>query len=174
MLADEKLIWIGANNSGNDRWHWYRTGLALDAAHNMQKLYNIDPDRIYIAGYSGGGRVASSLALLYPEVFKGGAFFYGSNYFRKVEVPKQPGAFWRAAFPAPPKQNLEDLRKDHRFVLVTGEHDFNRDETAAYAKEYKRDRFKNVTYIEIPGADHGYGVHGQWLKQVVGALNPAE
>lgn len=174
VLADENLIWIGANNSGNDRWHWYRAGLALDAAHNMQKFYNIDPERIYIAGYSGGGRVASSIALLYPEVYRGGAFFYGSNYFRKVEVPKQPGAFWRAAFPPPPKQNLERLRKDHRFVLVTGEHDFNRDETEANSREYKRDRFKHVTYIEIPGADHGYGVHGEWLQRVIEALSPAE
>jgi len=174
VLADENLIWIGANNSGNDRWHWYRAGLALDAAHNMQKLYNIDPDRIYIAGYSGGGRVASSLAMLYPEVYRGGAFFYGSNYFRKVEVPDQPGAFWRAGFPAPSKENLAILRETHRFVLITGEHDFNRDETKAYSREYKRDRFKNVTYIEIPGADHGYGVHGEWLQRVVEALSPTE
>ena len=174
VLADEKLIWIGANNSGNDRWHWYRAGLALDAAHNMQKLYNIDPDRIFIAGYSGGGRVASSIAMLYPEVYSGGAFFYGSNYFREVEVPDQPGAFWRPAFPAPSKKSLDNLRKNHRFVLITGEHDFNRDETEANSREYKRDRFRNVTYIEIPGADHGYGVRGEWLKRVAEALNPAE
>jgi len=171
VLSEENLIWIGANNSGNDRWHWYRTGLALDAAYNMQKLYNIDPERIYIAGYSGGGRVASSLAFLYPEVFQGGAYFFGCNYFRKVNVPEKPGAYWRAGFPPPPDGDLPQLKKDHRFVLITGEHDFNRDETAAYFDEYKRDRFKNVTYIEIPEADHGFGVEGEWLKQVVKALD---
>jgi dienelactone hydrolase len=171
VLADENLIWIGANNSGNDRWHWYRTGLALDAAHNMQKLYHLDPERIYIAGYSGGGRVASSLAFLYPEVFQGGAYFFGCNYFRQVDVPDNPGAYWRAGFPAPRTGNLSRLRKEHRFVLVTGEHDFNRDETAAYFDEYKRDRFKNVTYLEIPGADHGFGVEGEWLARVVAALD---
>ena len=137
----------------------------------MQRLYNIDPDRVYIAGYSGGGRVASSLALLYPEVFRGGAFFFGSNYFRKVEVPGQPGAFWRAGFPAPAKGSMAKLRKEHHFVLIAGEHDFNREETEAYSTEYRRDRFKNVTYLEIPGADHDYGVHGEWLKRVLEALD---
>ena len=171
VLAEENLIWIGANNSGNDRWHWYRTGLALDAAHNMRQLYNIDPERIYIGGYSGGGRVASSLALLYPEVFHGGAYFFGCNYFRQVEVPDKPGAYWRAGFPPPPKSNLASLKKQHRFVLITGEHDFNRDETAAYFDEYKRDRFENVTYLEIPEADHGFGVEGEWLSRVVKALD---
>jgi tetratricopeptide (TPR) repeat protein len=171
VLSEENLIWIGANNSGNDRWHWYRTGLALDAAHNMQRLYNIDPERIYIAGYSGGGRVASSLSFLYPEVFRGGAYFFGCNYFRKVNVPEKTGAYWRAGFPSPADGDLARLKKEHRFVLVTGEHDFNRDETAAYFDEYKRDRFRNVTYIEIPEADHGFGVEGEWLQQVVKALD---
>lgn len=171
LLTQEKLIWIGANDSGNERWHWYRAGLALDAAHNMRKLYNIDPERIYIAGYSGGGRVASSLGLLYPEAFRGGAYFFGCNYFRNVAVPGKPGAYWRAGFPSPPASTLEGLRKRHSFVLVTGQHDFNRDETEAYFAEYRRDRFQNVTYLEIPGADHGFGVQGDWLRRVVEALD---
>ena len=175
VLGDENMIWVGANNSGNDRWHWYRTALALDAAHNMQKLYNIDPDRIYIAGYSGGGRVASSMGLFYPEVFRGGAYFFGSNYFREAPVPDKPGALWRAGFPAPPKDNLPALKKDHRFVLITGEHDFNRDQTKANFEMFSKDKFQNVSYIEIPGADHGFGVQGEWLARVIKALDrPAE
>jgi tetratricopeptide (TPR) repeat protein len=170
-LADHNMIWIGANNSGNDRWHWYRTGLALDAAHNMKKLYNIDPERVYVAGYSGGGRVASALAILYPEVFHGGAFFFGSNYFRKVPVPNQEGKFWRAGFPPPPDQDLDDLKSRHRFVLVTGEHDFNRDETRANYEMFTREGFEHVAYFEIPGADHGFGLEGEWLARVIEALD---
>jgi len=170
-LEAGNLIWIGANNSGNDRWHWYRTGLALDAASNMQELYSIDPERIYIAGYSGGGRVASALALLYPDVFRGGAYFFGSNYFRNVPVPDKPGAVWRAGFPPPAKDELESLKTEHSFVLLTGEHDFNRAETKANAGMYVQDQFQNVTYIEIPGADHGFGVEGEWLERVIEALD---
>ncbi len=171
VLSQQNLIWIGANNTGNDRFHWYRTGLALDAVHNMQRLYDIDPERTYIAGYSGGGRVASSMALLYPEVFRGGAFFFGSNYFRNVPVPDKPGVFWRAGFPAPTTEDLSLLRQEHRFVLITGEHDFNRDETRANSEMFTKDRFEHMTYIEIPGVDHGYGVEGAWLARVVEALD---
>ncbi len=170
-LDEHNVIWIGANNSGNDRWRWYRTGLALDAAHNMQRLYNIDPDRIYIAGYSGGGRVASSMAILFPEVFRGGAYFFGSNYYRKVPVPDKKGAFWRAGYPPPADNDLDDLKAQHSFVLVTGEHDFNRDETRANYEMFTREKYENVTYIEIPGADHGFGVTGEWLARVIQALD---
>ena len=171
VLAEENLIWIGANNSGNDRWHWYRTGLALDAAHNMQKLYNIDPERIYIAGYSEG--------VAWP------ALSHSSTRRSSVGEPTSSAATTSAkvmcrtnlvptgapGFLVHPKVILPALKKQHRFVLITGEHDFNRDETAAYFDEYKRDRFENVTYLEIPGADHGFGVEGEWLAQVVEALD---
>lgn len=171
VLQQEKLIWIGANNSGNDRYNWYRTGLALDAAHNMQQLYNIDPDRIYVAGYSGGGRVASSLALLYPEVFQGGAYFFGCGYFRKVPVPKRSDAYWEPSFPLPPRSELERTKKRNRYVLVTGENDFNRIEIKANNRAMRRDGFDHVTYLEIPEAEHGYGVRGEWLKRVIEALD---
>lgn len=173
-LAENNLIWIGANNSGNDRWHWYRTGLALDAAFNMAKLYNIDPARVFIAGYSGGGRVASALAYLYSEVFTGGAFFYGSNYFRQVPVPTKPGAYWRAGFPAPPDGDLERMKSEHSYVFVTGEHDFNREETKANSGILLTDGFEHVTYIEIQGADHGYGVQGESLARTLEALEKRE
>ena len=170
-LAEERLIWIGANNSGNDRYHWYRTGLALDAVHNMQQLYNIHPDRVYVAGYSGGGRVASSLALLYPEVFQGGGYFFGCSYFRDVPVPKRTDAYWQASFPPPPKPALKEIKSRNRYVFLTGENDFNRDETKANYRALRRDGFDHATYLEIPEAAHGFGVRGEWLKKVVEALD---
>src|SRR5215217_2526442 len=33
VLDKHKLIWVGANRSGNDRAGWIRLGMALDAAH---------------------------------------------------------------------------------------------------------------------------------------------
>src|SRR5688572_10872673 len=54
-LAARKLIAVGADNSGNDRGTIWRLALALDAVHNLRKLYTIDPRRIYVTGFSGGG-----------------------------------------------------------------------------------------------------------------------
>jgi hypothetical protein len=70
-LDAERLLWVGANGAGNPRFTWNRVGLALDAAHAMAALYDLDPERIYAAGYSGGGRIASALGMLFPEVFRG-------------------------------------------------------------------------------------------------------
>ena len=50
-LDKYRLIWIGANKSGNDRQPWYRHRLAIDAAHNMQKYYTIDKKRGYVGGH---------------------------------------------------------------------------------------------------------------------------
>src|SRR3954466_15344171 len=59
VLEKHKLIWIGPNKAGNDRLPLCRFGLCIDAVHNMKKLYDIDPNRVYISGVSGGGRISS-------------------------------------------------------------------------------------------------------------------
>lgn len=64
ILADHRLIWVGAHRAGNERARVYRWGLALDAADQMARLYEIDPSRVYAVGRSGGGRAASALASL--------------------------------------------------------------------------------------------------------------
>src|SRR5205823_3396061 len=71
LLESHRLIYIGANNSGNEKSVPKRIGMALDAVSNMKKLYTIDPDRVYASGISGGGRVCSHLAPAYPEAFNG-------------------------------------------------------------------------------------------------------
>src|SRR2546423_5191062 len=39
VLDKHKLIWVGANKSGNDRAGWIRLGLALDAARYVPTTY---------------------------------------------------------------------------------------------------------------------------------------
>ena len=57
LMHKYKLIWIGPNKIGNSHNHkTRRMPLVLDAAHNIQKFYNIDDQRVYIMGFSGGAR----------------------------------------------------------------------------------------------------------------------
>jgi hypothetical protein len=70
VFGRHKLIWISANNSGNQRYVPIRMGLALDAVYNMRKRYNIDDNRVYISGASGGAGVASVLLRGFPSVFE--------------------------------------------------------------------------------------------------------
>ena len=171
-LRDNKLIWVGADLSGNSRFPWNRVSLALDAAHNAQRLYEIDPERVYVGGYSGGGRIASALTILYPEVFRGGLFIYGVDFYRRIPVPDRPGSDWLPWFPPPPRATLPGLREDTRLVLLTGERDFNRLQTEVVAQRYRDEGFEHVTYLEIPGAGHYDWPSGRWLTKALAALEP--
>ncbi|HSL85006.1 MAG TPA: hypothetical protein VLF66_19685, partial [Thermoanaerobaculia bacterium] len=172
VLAGERLLWIGANHAGNPRFTWNRVGLALDAAHAMTELYDLDPERIYAAGYSGGGRIASALGMLFPEVFRGALSLFGASVYRPVPVPDRPGSHWPPPFPEPPAQTLRDLRREGRFVLVTGERDFNRAQTRATARVMEEEGFRGVTYQEIPGATHYDFPAAEDLRRALEALDP--
>ena len=129
--GDESLLQYSL--SGNTRLPWNRVGLALDAAYNAARYYEIDPERVYVGGYSGGGRIATALTLFYPEVFRGGLFVYGVDFYRRISVPDRPGSDWLPWFPVPPKATLSQLRDDSRLVLLTGDRDFNRLQTETVA-----------------------------------------
>jgi tetratricopeptide (TPR) repeat protein len=168
ILTERKLIWVGANGAGNARNTWERASLALDAAFNMARLYTIDPARVYVAGYSGGGRLSSSLALVYPDLFAGGMFFFGCNWFETMPVPDKPGSYWPQKFPRPP--DLARVERDSRMVFVTGERDFNRQQTRATWRRAEELGFERIAYLEIPGATHYFGIPGEWLERSLDAL----
>jgi tetratricopeptide (TPR) repeat protein len=170
VLDRHRLIWIGADNSGNGRPRWDRFALALDAVYNMLQLYTIDEQRIYAAGYSGGGRITSGLAMLYSDVFDGGLSIYGCDYFERVPVPDKPGAHWPSRFPPPPRDRLRQLRRDSRFVLLTGEWDFNRPQTQQIYDQMVADGFDRVTYLQIPEASHYDPPGAEWWEKAIVAL----
>ena len=155
LLEKHKLVWIGPNKAGNPRAMWCRAGLALDAAHAMKQRYNLDPDRSYIAGGSGGGRMSSMLGVAYPDVFTGGMYIIGCNYFRDMPHPDKPNTSWRRSFSPPPAKLLADAKRKSRHVLLTGEKDANQLQTKVnYEKGFKKDGFALVTYLEVPGMGH--------------------
>ena len=164
VLEKRYLIWIGANNSGNQNNTYRRIALALDAVVNMTQRFTIDKDRVYGAGFSGGGRVASILVPTYPQVFRGGLYLCGANYFR--DIPTGDGKFWFGKFPTPPKI----ARQRSRFVLLTGDHDFNLKNTKAVYEAYQQDRFQHATYLQVPGHDHEIP-DGEWFEKGIAALD---
>ena len=75
ILKEHHLIYVAAGNSGNDQSvPMRRVPLALTGFVNIASRYKTDPNRIYIAGFSGGGVVASVMAAAYADVFTGGMF----------------------------------------------------------------------------------------------------
>ncbi len=174
ILNQHKLIWIGADNSGNDKdIYTRRISLALDAAYNMQKRYKIDPNRVYIAGLSGGGRVSSMMAFHYPDVFAGGIFMIGVNYWQRMEVPSKPGYFYPASFAKPDIHYLSHAGKYGRYVFLTGDTDMNREQTYCYYEMGYKKYLNHALYIQVPGMGHE-SPPADWFEKAVEFLdNPS-
>jgi pimeloyl-ACP methyl ester carboxylesterase len=57
--------------AGNNTPMPRRIRLVLDVLDDLRRKHRIDADRTYIAGFSGGGRVACGIAFSLPELFGG-------------------------------------------------------------------------------------------------------
>ncbi len=172
-MAQRKIIAIGADNSGNGRAPWIRFGLALDAAYNVAKQYKIDSRRVYVSGGSGGGRCSSMLGVAYPDVFQGGFYMIGCNYFRGMIPPGHPNERWGPDYFKPGSKLLALATKRSRHVLLTGDGDMNREQTKLYYGGMLEDGFKHVTYIEIPGFGHQMP-NRKWFEKGLDLLEPTE
>jgi len=151
-LGRHRLLFVGAGNSGNNRAPMDRARLALDATSNMCRQFKIDRQRIYIAGFSGGARMASMIGVAWPDVFTGTFCVCGANFYRDVKTAA--GGYYGAAYTPDPRY-LPLARRARRFVLLTGEHDMNRENTKTLMeKGFLQDGFSQVLYLELPGMKH--------------------
>lgn len=149
LFKSRRLVYAGLNNAGNERMVAVRINLALDAVHAVTQRMAIDPNRIYVGGGSGGGKSASKAALLYPEVFKGGLFVVGADYWRPVSTPDG-----RVLPVGIRKRSISPEAKDNAFVLISGEYDMNRQVMTAIERAFRADGF-NRTMLMIPaGVGH--------------------
>lgn len=67
----EGVIYIGPHGAGNATPSAERIRISLDCLDEVRRNIPTDPDRTYIAGYSGGGNIASRIAMMLPEYFGG-------------------------------------------------------------------------------------------------------
>jgi hypothetical protein len=151
-----------------DTW-WKRAGLMLDAAYNMQKLYKIDPKRLYIFGswdwadadgklYSVGG----TLGLFYPEVFTG-VFLHDSLLLYR----RAPGTGNKFFNPQTPRLEVTQglLARKHPWVAGRREEADNFKATQA---AYKADGFKYLKVIPISSEQYHYpNFTTDWLPDVL-------
>jgi len=170
LLAKHRLIWVGANHVGNKRAVWIRIGLTLDGIYNVKKRYDIDPNRIFVSGVSGGGRVASFMGVCYADVVRGGIYIIGTDYFKQLPTGRNPNEYWPKAYDAPPGKVLLAAKKQSRHVMLNGETDQNRFQSKAIAEQMKRDGFEHVTYLEAPGVGHRLPGE-EWVEKAIEKLD---
>jgi hypothetical protein len=135
-LDELGIIAVGAADSGNERHIATRIQLAFDALATASRRFHIDPRRVYISGISGGGRMSSTIAACWPDVFAGCVPIVGLSCYRVV--PSGTGMAWPAGFSRPGTDRFKFLRM-RRFAPMTGRKDFNELEIQQAASIYQRD-----------------------------------
>lgn len=108
------ILFAGPHAAGNNCPMRERMRIALDVLDDMRRRYHIDPDRTYLAGFSGGGRVAAGIAFSLPE-YVGGVIPICAG----ADLREEPWLRHRA---------IDRLSVAH----VTGDGDFNQPEVQLF------------------------------------------
>jgi pimeloyl-ACP methyl ester carboxylesterase len=137
-LDQSGVIFVSAARSGNDASVLGRRyPLALLGEYNVANRYRLDPQRVYIAGFSGGSRVALRLALTYPDVFRGAI----------LNASGDPIGDSRS--PLPPKDLFFRFQETMHLVYVTGEEDTRVNNDRASMRSMRNWCVSNIdSYVE--------------------------
>src|SRR5262245_12140991 len=115
------MIYAAPRGAGNNVDGRKRVRIVLDVLDDLRRQYPIDPDRTYITGFSGGGRIACAVAFALPELFGGVMPICASGDVRDES--------WL-------RQRVNDRLS---VALLTGEKDFNRGEVERFRGPYLSD-----------------------------------
>jgi predicted esterase len=151
IIARHKLIFVTANCSG--RAGQIRTGLDLDAIHNLSKHYTIDPARIYIAGFSAGAHHSARMIHEYPDVIRGALLLSGGIFYESEKgEPSVLGFAWHGPW------SLEQIKRETKIVSITGAGDtvVQPEYARADRKALTLDGFERINYIELPNSGHNH------------------
>lgn len=157
VLDARQMLFVAPENAGNDQDNNRRMGLAVLGALEMMKRYRIDSSRVYVAGYSGGARMAGMLGFYQPDVFHGTIQNCGADFYR--QVPTVYAASWVSTtgrpygtFQATDEEIVQAKRV--RFVLVTGTNDFRRGNILdIFNGGFAKEGFK-AKLFDVPGMQH--------------------
>jgi ankyrin repeat protein len=116
ILDERRLIWVGFDpyNGIYEPFADTHECFSLAIVYNMLKHFSVDQSRIYMAGFSWGGRLTGEIVPRQPRVFKGGIAIGGCFTTRTRLVPA-----------------LYYGREHVTMVMAAGDYDFNRKETYA-------------------------------------------
>jgi hypothetical protein len=135
-LDRANLALVSADDSGNEVLSAKRMALAILGLDVLRGERPIDAERIYVSGFSGGGQVASTLAALYPDLFQGGIYICGADY-------------WQEDY----RTDLDRLRKN-RFVFLTGTRDFSRHSVREVYRRYVEAGIDQSRLTVVPRMGH--------------------
>jgi dienelactone hydrolase len=134
---DSGALFCAAYGAGNNCPPGQRIRIVLDVLDDVRRHYRVDPDQTYLAGFSGGGRMACTIAFALPEYFGGVVPICGTN----------------------PLNDLAYLRHRARdrlsVAFVTGADDFNRGENEDYMAPFFQALGIRSQLWVVPKLGHG-------------------
>lgn len=148
VFNDENLIWISANASGNEVIVAKRMIYAVLAPQIAAASYKIAVDRVYLSGFSGGGKVSGMVAVDFANLFKGALYICGAE----DRIDKSSDMFSQV--------------KKNRYVFLTGSADFNREQTHKVYRRYESAGIPNIEYINVPRMAHANPDTRYFLKAI--------
>ncbi|QNK03132.1 hypothetical protein [Dyella telluris] len=142
-LERHGMILVTAAGIGNDASVLdRREPVALLAATNVLARYHLNPQRVYVGGFSGGSRVALRLALGYADLFHGVLLDAGSDDVGRT-------------IPLPPPALLEQFQTGSRVVYLTGQQDTAHADKDRQSRQSLRDAcIADVDMRTMPGTGH--------------------
>ena len=157
VLDARQMLFVAPENGGNDQDSDRRMGLAVLGALEMMKRYRIDPSRVYVAGYSGGARMAGMLGFYQADVFHGTIQNCGADFYKQVPTVYATSWLSTTGQPYGTFQATEGeiaQAKRVRFALVTGTNDFRRGNILdIFNGGFAKEGFK-AKLFDVPGMQH--------------------
>jgi hypothetical protein len=136
LCKQQGIIYAAPYDAGNDCPSQKRVRIILDVLDDVRRTYHTDADRTYIAGISGGARIANAIAFALPEHFGGVLSVVASGDLRQ-----EP---WL-------RQRVIDRLS---VALVTGETDFNRGEVERLRGPYLKEVGVRTRVWMVPKLGH--------------------
>lgn len=92
VCRSQQILFAGVRNAGNAQDPDVRVRAAVEVLGDVRRRYRVDPNRTYIAGFSGGAIVATRVAFAMPQSC-GGLLCMGQRLF----LPTDPTMLGRAS-----------------------------------------------------------------------------
>ena len=148
VMSEHNMIWVGADQSGNRTKVPRRVLLSLLSVELAKQDYEIESRRVYLSGFSGGGRVASMAVIDNADIFSGGLFFCGADLWHLEESP-----------------NTELMRRN-RYVLITGTRDQALEPVKKTYRGYRRAGIDQAKLMIIRNMGHNTPRRSDFAKAV--------
>ena len=138
VFKKHRMIYIAPHGTQNGSVMVRRMGLTLDALATARVKYNIAPDRIIVSGFSGGGTVATTLAIHFPETFMG-LVNHSSQYYPFKGPNKISGLCSYISGYLKSRHIQEIAETGARWAFVTGSNDKNYEAVLGAPKAWKKE-----------------------------------